>query len=96
MSVDSVINTEEMRLVQAMRALGDTNRYKMFKIMVNNQDYCVSEIASQLNISVPAVSQHFRTFELLGLVEKQRDGQRICYSLKAKDPLVKQLTHIAK
>jgi ArsR family transcriptional regulator len=71
-----------------MSALGDKTRYKIFKLILDNNELCVSEIAELLNISVPAVSQHFRTFELIGLVDKDRIGQKICYKLKLDDPIV--------
>lgn len=77
-----------------MQALGDKTRFKMFKILLSGQEMCVSEIADTLDVSVPAISQHFRIFELVGLVSKQRDGHRICYSLKNDDEFVQELIRI--
>lgn len=88
------LNKNDERLIHVLQALGDTSRYKMFKILLEKKQFCVSEIASQLKISVPAVSQHFRTFELVGIVEKERMGQKICYQLKENDELIKQLIKI--
>jgi ArsR family transcriptional regulator len=85
------LSTKDERLVSAMHALGDKTRYKIFKIMQSGKEMCVSEIAEELNISVPAVSQHFRIFEHVGLVEKERTGQKICYALKRNDKLVQEL-----
>ena len=76
------VSEQEERLVFAMNILGDKTRYKMFKLLTGNQELCVSEIADQLGISVSAVSQHFKNFEMTGLVEKNRYGQKICYGLK--------------
>jgi DNA-binding transcriptional ArsR family regulator len=83
------------RLIFAMQLLGDKTRYKIFKLLVARQDMCVSQIAQQLNITVSAVSQHFRNFEQIGLVHKERTGQKICYMLKKEDPMVKNLIQIA-
>ena len=83
----------DQRLINAMSALGDKTRYKIFKLILENKELCVSEIADRLNISVPAVSQHFRTFELIGLVDKDRIGQKICYKLKLDDPIVTMLVN---
>lgn len=88
------LSTQEEHLVSAMQALGDKTRFKMFKILLSNQQMCVSEIANTLDVSVPAVSQHFRIFELIGLVDKQRHGQRICYALKDENALVRELIRI--
>jgi DNA-binding transcriptional ArsR family regulator len=89
------LTTEENRIVHAMQLLGDSTRFKMFKLLSSNQDLCVSEMASQLGISASAVSQHFRSFEMLGLVSKERTGQRICYVF-TDDSLVKELRKLTK
>ncbi len=85
------LSKNEERIVYAMQLLGDKTRFKIFKLMTTNPEMCVSEIATQLDITVSAVSQHFRSFELVGLVNKQRMGRKICYTLKTDDQLVNQL-----
>ena len=90
------LSSQEQRLVHAMQLLGDGTRFKMFKLLSSNSEMCVSEIASELGISASAVSQHFRNFELVGLVEKERLGQKICYVLNEKDDLVSELKVITK
>ncbi|HEX5797792.1 MAG TPA: metalloregulator ArsR/SmtB family transcription factor [Candidatus Saccharimonadales bacterium] len=89
------LSKSDKRVIHILQVLGDTSRYKMFKILLEKKQLCVSEIADKLNISVPAVSQHFRTFELVGIVEKERMGQKICYQLKNNDELIRQLVKIA-
>ena len=89
------LSKNDERLVHILQALGESNRYKIFKILLEKKQLCVSEIAGRLNISVPAVSQHFKTFELVGIVEKERMGQKICYHLKDDDQVVKKLINIA-
>lgn len=90
------ITQKEERLVQAMQLLGDSTRYKMFKLLTENEEMCVSDIADTLGVSVSAISQHFRQFELVGLVNKERMGQKICYVLDDGEQLVKDLTAIVK
>ena len=94
--MNTVVTQNEERLIHAMQLLGDSTRYKIFKLMLSDKEYCVSEIASNLNISPSAVSQHFRNFEMLGLVEKHRYGQKICYALRGNDQLVENLKHLSK
>lgn len=89
------LSKNDERIIHILQVLGDTSRYKMFKILLEKKQLCVSEIANKLNVSVPAVSQHFRTFELVGIVEKERMGQKICYQLKDDDDLIKQLIKIS-
>jgi ArsR family transcriptional regulator len=86
------LSVADTRLVSAMQLLGDKTRFTMFKLLKQNNDLCVSELAGELNISVPAVSQHFRIFELVGIVDKKRDGQKVCYMLKSGDKFVDQLS----
>lgn len=92
--VNTELNTNEARLVNAMQALGDKTRFRMFKLMIQDSDMCVSEIAASLGLSVPAVSQHFRIFEYVGLVDKHRDGQKVCYELKHDNKLVQEFREI--
>lgn len=85
------LSRRDQQLVYAMQTLGDKTRFKIFKILMSGKEMCVTEIAEALHISTPAVSQHFRTFELVGLVNKDRMGQKVCYMLKGDDSLVKKL-----
>lgn len=92
----STLTQKEERLIYILQLLGDKTRFKIFKLIADNQDMCVSEIASELHISVSAVSQHFRSFEMLGLVRKHRTGQKICYELKEDDTVIQELIAITK
>ncbi len=85
------LSVEETTLIHSMQVLGDPTRYKIFKLLQGEAGYCVSEIAEQIGISMSAVSQHFRQFEILGLVHKQRDGQKICYRLNQDNTLLKAI-----
>ncbi len=88
------LNVQEERLIHAMQLLGDRTRFKLLKLLNSQNEMCVSELANNLTISTSAVSQHFRNFEVLGMVDKKRHGQKICYRLKEDDPLVQDLLEI--
>ncbi|MGI9027897.1 MAG: winged helix-turn-helix domain-containing protein [Candidatus Saccharimonadales bacterium] len=90
------INKDEERLIFAMQLLGDKTRYKIFKLLMTREQMCVSDIAERLDVTVSAISQHFRSFELVGLVDKQRMGQKMCYILKSNDKLAQELSAIIK
>lgn len=79
-----------------MQLLGDKTRYRIFKLLMSHDEMCVSDIATELGITVSAVSQQFRNFELVGLVDKERMGQKICYTLKGDDTLVESLIKLTK
>lgn len=94
--MNTTLNQQEERLIHTLQLLGDKTRFKIFKLLAQDHKMCVSEIAGSLDISVSAVSQHFRNFELLGLVQKERMGQKICYGLKSDDLFVKELIKLTK
>jgi DNA-binding transcriptional ArsR family regulator len=79
---------QTIRLQQVMQLLGDETRYRIFEVLLENRNLCVSEISHLLGVSASAVSQHFRMFELAGLVSKKRDGQRMCYKATLTSPEV--------
>ena len=88
------LSNSEQRLVHALQLLGEQSRYKMFKLLMSQREMCVTEIAAELGITVSAVSQHFRNFEMVGLVSKERMGHKICYMLKSDDQLVQELAEV--
>ena len=94
-SPSTELSTEEKRIVHSMQLLGDSTRFKIFKLLSSNQELCVSEIAKRLDITPSAVSQHFKSFELLGLVTRERTGQKICYAF-SNDNLVMELRELTK
>ena len=90
------LSQKETQLVHIMQLLGDKTRYKIFKLLMSEEQLCVSDIANRLDVSVSAVSQHFRNFEIIGLVDKERMGQKICYTIKKNNEFVEQFTQITK
>lgn len=89
------ISKDEERLIFAMQLLGDKTRYKIFKLLMAHEELCVTDIAHELGITVSAVSQQLRNFEVIGLVDKERMGQKICYQLKGSDDLVEGLISLS-
>ncbi len=88
------IATEEEQLPFMFNALSDMGRYRIFKLLLQRHDLCVTDVANVLRISVPAASQQLRIMELSGLVKKERMGQMTCYCVREDDPLVKSIIKI--
>jgi DNA-binding transcriptional ArsR family regulator len=82
---------EELALCDAFRILGDWNRYRMMKTLLEAKELCVSDISKIVGISMSATSQHLRILEMSGLVESERMGQTICYKPLLSHPKVKTL-----
>jgi len=75
-------------------ALGDLGRFRVFALLTEHEDICVTDIANILGISVPAASQQLKILEMSGLVRRERSGQIICYHLKKDNPVVKLIIKI--
>ncbi|MBI3495490.1 winged helix-turn-helix transcriptional regulator [Candidatus Berkelbacteria bacterium] len=84
----------ESRLPLVFSALADANRFTIFKLLLDRQDLCVSDIANIVAISVPAASQQLKFLELAGLVKRQRNGQMICYEARSRDPLIRSIIKV--
>ena len=95
MSKNTLINQE--RLPMLFNALGDQNRMKIFKLLLEDNDshkLCVSDIAKELKTSVPAASKQLKIMEMVGLVKRKRIGQMICYEIVKDNPVIKELTGV--
>lgn len=82
---------EDERLPIIFSALGDRGRFRIFRLLTERCDVCVTDVANIFSMSVPAASQQLRVLEMIGLVRKERVGQTICYEVKSDDWLVKLL-----
>jgi DNA-binding transcriptional ArsR family regulator len=61
-------------------ALGDPTRRQVFELL-RRGPRSVGELAAELPVSRPAVSQHLRVLEDAGLVTHRKDGTRNLYGL---------------
>jgi DNA-binding transcriptional ArsR family regulator len=61
-------------------ALGDPTRRHVFELLAGGPR-SVGELAAELPVSRPAVSQHLRVLESAGLVTHRREGTRHLYEL---------------
>jgi DNA-binding transcriptional ArsR family regulator len=67
-------------LTRRIAVLGDTTRRGIFEIL-SSGPCSVAEIACQLPVTRPAVSQHLRVLKEAGLVTHQTVGTRHVYQL---------------
>ncbi|MDX6590934.1 MAG: hypothetical protein QOJ13_130 [Gaiellales bacterium] len=69
-----------MTYAAAMDALGDPTRRAIFERLKDGAS-AVGDIARELPVSRPAVSQHLRVLKDAGLVRNRREGTRRMYEL---------------
>lgn len=83
------------RLAFVFEALGDPTRLNIFRLLSKEKkDLCVTDVANVFKISVPAASYQLKILEMVGLIERERMGQMTCYTLRDKDPLVRNVLKI--
>lgn len=94
--IKTELRAEETAFPMAFQALGDSCRFKIFKVLMQYHDICVTDIAHVFGITVSAASQQLRILERLGLVLKMRMGQMVCYEINKENPFAKQLSTLLK
>lgn len=79
----------------ALKLLGDQTRLTMLKLL-EETDFCVCEFVEIFGISQPSVSQHVRKLKALGLVEENRKGRWVFYSLQRNGEVAEMVGSILK
>ncbi|MFA5844373.1 MAG: autorepressor SdpR family transcription factor [Coriobacteriia bacterium] len=65
---------------EVFKALSDDTRRQILK-MLREEDMTAGAIASRFTISKPSISHHLSTLKASGLVNAERRGQELVYSL---------------
>lgn len=82
---------EQIDYVEIFSALGDTTRFKLFKLLAQDEEICVGQMADKLSITSACVSQHMKVLANAGLVDRIRMGQKVCYKVSTDLPEMKLL-----
>lgn len=79
-SLSSIQHSTE-KLSNILKLAVNDVRLKILYLLNQEANLCPCDLGDILNMSVPAVSQHLRKLKDGGLVETQREGKVIFYSL---------------
>lgn len=71
-------------MAEAFKLLADKTRLSIIALL-KEQDLCVCDITEIMGMSQPNASQHLRKLKAAGLVNEQRKGQWVYYSLNDID-----------
>jgi DNA-binding transcriptional ArsR family regulator len=82
-------NGTDQRVI--FKILGDTNRYRIFDMLAKQPRIAVSDIAKILKISKPLASQHLKILEQAKILEKEKQGQKVYYKLKANNVIARSI-----
>jgi len=67
-------------LLNFLKCIGDENRLRMLKLLLDSQ-YCVCQMQEVLDKSQSSISQHLSYFKELGLLNEEKSGKWIYYSI---------------
>jgi ArsR family transcriptional regulator len=67
-------------LSEIFKVLGDETRTKIIYLLAQ-QPLCVCDLATILEMTLPAISHHLRLLKALRLVKSEREGKMVYYSL---------------
>jgi|SRR5699024_3188133 len=63
-----------------LKLLSDKTRLTMMKIL-DDDIYCVCELVELFQMTQPAISQHLKKLKEMGLVQEEKKGQWVFYSM---------------
>ncbi len=89
-------NSGVTNIREIFSALGDQSRYQIYSLLTIYPGICVSELASQLNVSIPAVSQQLKILENSGLIKHIREGKKVCYQVSQDFEEYQQISQIIR
>lgn len=92
--IQKTITEEDAVLSSVFNVLGDKNRFRILKMLIQHGELCVSDLAAILDVSISSVSQHLRILEMSGLVMGERMGQMMCYKPLIENPKVKAIINL--
>ncbi|MDX2018971.1 MAG: metalloregulator ArsR/SmtB family transcription factor [Deltaproteobacteria bacterium] len=71
----------EQQAALALKALGEPRRVEILRVLRSGAR-AVGEIASELDVTQQAASQHLAVLDKAGLVEARREGTRRLFAIK--------------
>lgn len=94
MNIDMNKKQNEINKVEFAKALADATRQKIMSLCCCELR-SVNEIVEQLDVAQPTVSHHLKILKKAGLVQSQRRGKQILYTLN-QAALAKGCCQVAK
>ncbi|MEP1070605.1 MAG: metalloregulator ArsR/SmtB family transcription factor [Crocinitomicaceae bacterium] len=82
------VNSSITRIAQALSLAGNEVRLKILYLLDQESKMCPCDLSDVLEMTVPAVSQHLRKLKDAGLVQTNKVGQTIFYSINESNHLI--------
>jgi len=75
-----------MNKTDFLKALSDPTRLKIVQLLNQKQALCVCDIISELDQPQPTISRHLNQLKQIGILESERKGTWIWYSISTELP----------
>lgn len=75
-----------MNKADFLKALSDPTRLKIVRLLNQKQALCVCDIISELDQPQPTISRHLNQLKQIGILESERKGTWIWYSISQELP----------
>ncbi|GGM05216.1 hypothetical protein GCM10010099_21680 [Streptomyces cinereus] len=75
-----------MNKTDFLKALSDPTRLKIVQLLNQKQALCVCDIISELDQPQPTISRHLNQLKQIGILESERKGTWIWYSISPELP----------
>lgn len=94
--VRKLISDSDHNSAVAFKALSDVNRYRIFRILTDQSELSVGDIAEILGISKPLTSMHLKVLLHAQFLHREKSGKRVFLKLKLQNPFVQALVETLK
>ncbi len=74
----------------AFKALGDPNRLKIIKLLINNDEICACDLLNVVDCKQATLSHHLHSLKQVGLLISYKNGKNVIY--KANMKLLKEIS----
>jgi ArsR family transcriptional regulator len=75
-----------MNKTDFLKALSDPTRLKIVQLLNQKQALCVCDIITELDQPQPTISRHLNQLKQIGILESERKGTWIWYSISQELP----------
>jgi DNA-binding transcriptional ArsR family regulator len=86
-----LFSESDKSMVAAFKVLSEINRYRIFRILAQQPQLSISNIAHILDISLPLASQHIKVLAHADLIQKERGGKNIFPKLEHDNHFVQAI-----
>jgi ArsR family transcriptional regulator, arsenate/arsenite/antimonite-responsive transcriptional repressor len=82
LATSEVTDAEAARIAPMFKALGDPVRLRLASLIASQPEVCVCDLTGEFALGAPTISHHLRVLREAGLVESERRGTWVYYSIR--------------